>query len=251
MTPEKEFDNGNNNIYVRENTGEESNVLPHGSECSEGKYRLVGFTEGDSWQMAENSDATTTDEAHLSNIDKDKYVIVWNETCPAEPPPLVCGENEHIENNSCVPNDDEGDGNPPPSSQGTPLPGGHRHNITSQFSGGQVLGASTETPFCEPYLKSFIKFGGQNDPEEVKKLQTFLNQFFETNIPVTGFYGTTTLEWVKKFQSHENDAVLTPWSIAGHPTNGPTGYVYKTTQRWINILKCPDTVGNSPIPSLP
>ncbi len=135
--------------------------------------------------------------------------------------------------------------------------GGRRHDISgiSGSSGGEaqtgeVLGASTG-PVCEEYLTEYIKAGAQNNPEEVKKLQIFLNQFFEVKNPVTGYYGPITIDMVNKFQKHQEVAVLTPWTIAGLPTNGPTGYVYKTTKRWINILKCPEMIANSPIPPLP
>ena len=129
---------------------------------------------------------------------------------------------------------------------------GSRHrDVVSSSGAGEVLGASTENLTCEPYLKSYIKLGAKNDVEDVKRLQTFLNQFFEVNNPVTGFYGPVTYEMVKKFQAREEAGTLAPWASAGSPTNGPTGYVYKTTQRWINILKCPDMIANTPIPSLP
>ncbi|NLE07147.1 MAG: hypothetical protein GX627_00835 [Parcubacteria group bacterium] len=139
---------------------------------------------------------------------------------------------------------------------------GRRHGVRSFWGGsvsgnssgsiGEVLGASTDgSLMCEPYLKTYIKAGAKNDPEEVKKLQIFLNQFFEVNNPVTGFYGPITQDMVNKFQTHQEAAVLTPWSIAGLPTNGPTGYVYKTTQRWINILKCPELITSTPVPPLP
>ena len=139
---------------------------------------------------------------------------------------------------------------------GTSSSGSRRHSSGgggasgNTNGGGEVLGASTGS-VCENYLNSYIKLGANNDPEEVKKLQIFLNQFFQIDIPVTGVYGPITFDWVKKFQEREAFAILAPWASAGLPTGGPTGYVYKTTLRWINISKCPESILNTPIPSLP
>jgi len=115
-------------------------------------------------------------------------------------------------------------------------------------SSGFVLG--TQTCAVE-YITTYIKPGGKNDPEDVKKLQIFLNEHFGLTIPVTGFYGPRTIAAVRKFQVANAAEVLRPWVAAGlhHDENTPTGYVYKTTKRMINVLKCPDL--QSPIPQLP
>lgn len=136
------------------------------------------------------------------------------------------------------------------SSSGGSKSGGHRRDISSLIGGGQVLGASTG-PVCEEYLKSYIKFGADNNPEEVKKLQQFLNEFMGADLPITGFYGEQTFDLVKRFQSLYSLMILTPWTEAGFKMDGPTGYVYKTTKRWVNILKCPEMITTSPIPPLP
>lgn len=52
-----------------------------GASCSEGKpYALSGYTTGDSMQSAASSTATTTSPA-FTNLQTDKYVIVWNTYC--------------------------------------------------------------------------------------------------------------------------------------------------------------------------
>ncbi len=63
----------------------------------------------------------------------------------------------------------------------------------------------------------------------------FLNKELGLTIPLTGFYGPQTFEAVKKLQSLHADEILAPWAKIGINTAQiPTGYVYKTTQHFIN-----------------
>ncbi len=113
----------------------------------------------------------------------------------------------------------------------------------------QVLGESTDT-YCEEYLKSYIELGAKNNPEEVKKLQMFLNEHLGLNLTVDGVYGKDSYEAVKAFQTKYLNDVLTPWvNIGRKGVADGTGYVYKTTKRWINLLMCPDL--QLPLPELP
>jgi len=141
---------------------------------------------------------------------------------------------------------------PTTSNPGGSISGGRRSSVGVPL--GQVLGAATgpegEGECSVPYLNSYLKRGANNDPEEVKKLQIFLNEYMVAGLPVTGFFGPQTFSWVMKFQEVNSNEVLVPWAQAGLPT-GPTGYVYKTTKRWINILKCPILSLTTPIPQLP
>ncbi len=123
----------------------------------------------------------------------------------------------------------------------------------ASFEAGEVLGetaVSEENVKCALYLLEYIKYGANNNPEEVKKLQIFLNQHMGTNLPVTGIYDSQTREWVNKFQLRYKEQVLRPWVEAGfhESENIPTGYVYITTRRWINLIKCPSLI--IPIPGL-
>ncbi len=114
-------------------------------------------------------------------------------------------------------------------------------------SGGQVLGA--ESP-CGIYMTKYIRLGRKNDPSEVRKLQIFLNKQMGLNLAVTGFYGTATEKAVEAFQVKYGGTVLAPWVPFGlQSSTTPTGYVYKTTLRWINLLAC-DTL-DLPMPQLP
>ena len=73
--------------------------------------------------------------------------------------------------------------------------------------------------------------GTNNNPEEVKKLQTFLNQLEWERLEVDGIYKLVDQEAVKRFQKKYQNDILTPWNI-----QEPTGYVYKTTVKKINQI---------------
>ncbi len=103
----------------------------------------------------------------------------------------------------------------------------------------EVLGASTGT--CDLYLYKYIKLGANNDPEEVRKLQLFLNEYLNLNLPVDGIYSQDDYDAVVTFQLTYKDDILKPWADLGllSSANDPTGYVYRTTQRKINLIVCP------------
>jgi peptidoglycan hydrolase-like protein with peptidoglycan-binding domain len=120
------------------------------------------------------------------------------------------------------------------------------------------LGAATTTPelplppecAANPYLRDYLKMGKKNDPEQVKLLQTLLNEQMDAHLPVTGFFGSLTKKWVKAFQKTHHAEIIKPWIDAGYKGNigDGTGYVYKTTKRAINMLKCAEAA--IPMPDL-
>ncbi len=119
--------------------------------------------------------------------------------------------------------------------------GSHRHgggSVLGAFTtGGQVLGES-----CGVYLEKFLRTGSKkNDADQTKKLQTFLNKWMGSNLPVTGFYGPLSTAAVKAFQTKYSDDILTPWGI-----KTPTGLVYYTTLHKVNELECPEAAGEKP-----
>ncbi|MBP9757768.1 MAG: cadherin-like domain-containing protein [Candidatus Pacebacteria bacterium] len=124
---------------------------------------------------------------------------------------------------------------------------GPSFGMISNFS-GSVLGASTTTVAtstasttlpelpvgCTPMLSGFFrKEKMENDLDQVKKLQQFLNDKIEANLPLTGEFGPGTDAAVKQFQTKYAEQILSPWGITA-----PTGFVYLTTQRWINLMSC-------------
>ncbi len=93
---------------------------------------------------------------------------------------------------------------------------------------GEVTGGT-----CEQYLFEFIRFGENNNPVEVRKLQTFLNDFEEAGLEVNGIYDLATFNAVVAFQNKYAGDVLSPWGL-----EGDTGYVYLTTRKKINEIYC-------------
>jgi peptidoglycan hydrolase-like protein with peptidoglycan-binding domain len=113
---------------------------------------------------------------------------------------------------------------------------------------GKVLGESTAV--CKEYITTYIKLSRRNNTADVKRLQEFLNEQGFGPLTVNGVYNTATYNAVKAYQLKESSEILKPWVLYGLPSEKTaTGYVYKTTKRWINMTKCPAL--NLPQPKLP
>jgi hypothetical protein len=98
-----------------------------------------------------------------------------------------------------------------------------------------TLAPQTTAVTCN-YLLEYIKFGAQNNPTEVRKLQIFLHDLMGyTNVPVTGFYDQVTYDAVKEFQKGFRNDILKPW---GYDGNTGTGYVYILTKKKVNEIYC-------------
>lgn len=110
----------------------------------------------------------------------------------------------------------------------------------SVSSGTPISASATSTNVdgidmtCGNLFKTYMRVGKVNNKAEVMRLQAFLNKNLGIKLAVDGKYGSKTVAAVKKFQLKYKDSVLTPWGITL-----PTGYVYKTTQRQVNLLVCP------------
>ncbi len=183
--------------------------------------------------------------------DPNTYVGSDNsETGPTD----VCPSDEGIQTNEnqCTEDDNSGGGPTTESFTNTGGGGGGGGGPIGLFGsgggGGVVLGASTES--CSPLLTQFLRMGRNNDKGEVTKLQNFLNNFMHAGLTVNGIFGQSTFNAVEDFQLKYWEQVLNPWVPHGLPTSHtPTGYVYKTTQRWVNLLYC--STLTIPLPQLP
>jgi hypothetical protein len=168
------------------------------------------------------------------------YEILQGSTCTPIPPIIgvISGCTDPVATNyQQYANKDDGSCSYP-----TPPGPGPGNGPIVGFMGGNgpiVLGASTGEVLgesCGLYLNKHLRLGSQrNDTEQVKKLQEFLNKWLNAEIPVTGYFGPMTYTKVKEFQKMYGDNILKPWNL-----NAPTGLVYLTTLRQINILECPD-----------
>ena len=190
-------------------------------------------------------DPTCSESEHLDN-----HICVANP--PVDP---VCTENQHLDNHLCVANEvaethsnNSGGGNGGGGGGGVvsgPLSVGY----VNTNSGGSVLGASTEGPSCSAYLSGYLRMGANNNENQVKKLQTFLNKHGST-LEVNGIFDQATFDAVKAFQLENWKDVLAPWVKHGLGSDHTaTGYVYKTTLHMINRLECSSL--SIPEPQLP
>jgi hypothetical protein len=90
---------------------------------------------------------------------------------------------------------------------------------------------------CTQKLSEYIQIGVQNNPEQVKILEQFLNDHEKENLRVNGIYELEDFEAVKRFQVKYASDILSPWS-----SSAPTGYVYITTVAKINSFFCRDKI---------
>lgn len=198
-------------------------------------------------------------------------------TCVNEDVPPTCAENQTLVEGQCVNNEVTGPEAPAETSaEETPKKSGKGLNKTCNNSqdddndglydmndpgcesgtdtseenpiGGDVLGASTSGSSCSALLTTHMRINRTNDAEEVKKLQTFLNGELGLTLEVDGVFGEETRDAVNAFQLKYEGEVLKPWGPFGLPEKTATGYVFKTTQRWINMIHCASL--NLPMPEL-
>ncbi len=292
------------NYTTSEVTSTESNFLPIGASCVEGKYRLVGYKSGTTLGEAQGAALSPTAPIY-TDITTDRHIIVVNEMCPEdiEVPTqytltittngdgegkitgdgINCDTNFEGEgSNDCSETYNEGttvdltvsvdEGSTFNGSWSTVIgnPGnctgtttsctvnmtanttlnahfGISNNSGNRGGGGsskkksssgtpEVLGAAA----CTEYITSYIKLGAQNDSANVMRLQTFLNEYLKLALVVDGIYGPKTIAAVKQYQRKEAGEVLNPWIGVTIKDKIGTGWVYKTTKRWINMIKCPE-----------
>lgn len=98
-----------------------------------------------------------------------------------------------------------------------------------------VFAAETENVSDENcnYLESYLSPRRDNDPAQVLKLQTFLKEKENLDVPLNGVFDPSTLAAVKKFQTKYSEEILKPWKISNS-----TGNVSVTTRHKINDLSC-------------
>ena len=207
------------------------------------------------------SDGSDNDEDGKTDYPEDPGCSSPEDDDETDPAPAACADGEDNDQDGLIDSSDPGCVNSEDDSEENDDGGGSGGSggtYTSHAGGGpagtppgEVLGAEDEELACgDTLLKEFIKFGANNNPEEVKKLQTFLNEHEGESLPVTGFYGPLSYAAVKRFQQKYFDEIIKPWVALGWSSD-PSGYVYKTTRRWINILHCENVDKTMPVLELP
>lgn len=89
-----------------------------------------------------------------------------------------------------------------------------------------------------PYFTKYVKYrSGDNDPDEVRKIQDFLvARGYLTGNYTYGTYDLNSFNAVKSFQGSFWNEVINPWNL-----EGPTGWWYKTSRFKANaIVGCPE-----------
>lgn len=80
-----------------------------------------------------------------------------------------------------------------------------------------TLNSATSAPEisckAEPYLTQSIKLGSDNNPENVKLLEKFLNKYENAGLIVDGIYSREDFQAVIKWQEKHADDVLKPWGL--------------------------------------
>ena len=89
-----------------------------------------------------------------------------------------------------------------------------------------------ESCSCPQLLETHIKLGAQNNSNDVRGLEWALNEMGYGPLPINGNYEQHDYEAVKRLQEDNSEKILVPWGI------NSTGYVYLTTQKFINEWYC-------------
>ncbi len=91
---------------------------------------------------------------------------------------------------------------------------------------------STNLISC-PLITHFLKKDGNNDKNQMIRLQTFLRDTERLNVEVNGVFDQKTEDAVKIFQKRYQESVLGPWDASR-----ATGFIFITTQKKINQIAC-------------
>jgi len=118
----------------------------------------------------------------------------------------------------------------PPSNGGSSSSGSSSSGSSSSYSsGGSRRGAFG---YCS-ILTGDMRYGANNNVNDVVALQNFLKNVEKLNVDVNGTFDQKTHNAVVAFQNKYSDVVLAPWGL-----RSGTGYVYITTIKKINQIAC-------------
>ncbi|OGG79197.1 hypothetical protein A3A39_04945 [Candidatus Kaiserbacteria bacterium RIFCSPLOWO2_01_FULL_54_13] len=260
-------------IVINDNGGTStvSDFSLHISTSSPGFAEAIGMSSGatttvsaGTWFVGEDSvsgytatfsgECNASGQVTLAGGETKTCYITNNDVAPSALP--ACSDGADNDGDGLVDSADPGCSGASDSDETNPSGGGVPENPPSSGGGGGggggglswgtplftstttgiVLGFSTTTESCDRYLTSFIKAGGNNDADQVKRLQRFLRDFEGAKVSETGIYDGTTLAAVHAFQTKYAAEILAPWG-----TSKSTGYVYLTTRKKVNEIFCRNT----------
>jgi streptogramin lyase len=108
-----------------------------------------------------------------------------------------------------------------------PKDGKINNDICKYPEGGEESLSCSVTPqFARP-----IKYGSQNNPEDVKIVEKYLNTYEGYDLPVDGIYSKADFDAVVLWQQKYANEILKPWGLAKG-----TGYVFITSLRKIKQI---------------
>jgi len=150
----------------------------------------------------------------------------------------ACSDNNDNDGDGKIDRDDPGCSDPSDNDETDSTGGGGNNGGgNSGGQGGSSEGSVLGNASCDKYLTAFIKFGQNNDTEQVKRLQYVLKNFEGAGIEENGTYDQATLSAVHSFQTKYWDTILAPWNI-----KQSTGFVYLTTRKKVNEIYCKNLV---------
>lgn len=138
---------------------------------------------------------------------------------------------------------------PTPTANPTPTPvtpptggnGGNGGNPGSSSGSSSSSGSRVAYAYACNQITSFMRYGANNDANQVIKLQTFLRDAEKMNITVNGIFDKQTENAVVAFQNKYNSTIMGPWG-----SSKGSGYVYITTIKQINKIACSIPLSLSP-----
>jgi len=199
---------------VAENTGVP--ITPEVVESREWESLSNSWQEEQTWQEVQS----------LSRED----VLVWDAFIPQAP---IMDETSEEENSTMVDSSDI-DQESQLSSSGSMWLDTASGSLSDDTWFDSEVSSETQssTDLCVSPLVGPISLSGNNNSEDVIKLETFLiaNAYLSSS---DGVYGNADFEAVKQLQLDYKEQMLDPWDI-----DAPTWYVGRTTVATINDISC-------------
>ena len=136
---------------------------------------------------------------------------------------------------------------PPPVTPPTGGNGGNGGGTGNGGNPGSSSGSSSSSGSRVAYayacnqITSFMRYGANNDANQLIKLQTILRDAEKMNITVNGIFDKQTENAVVAFQNKYNSTIMGPWG-----SSKGSGYVYITTIKQINKIACSIPLSLSP-----